>query len=361
MLCTRLTVPRKLIRKIGASDIYMPASLSKIAFSAMAFAVLSASTIPAALAVSCTMSATMSPATRAPLEATARMLGQDAATGDSAALKAASAPFLQDSFGDIASTVSGLAQSLQGSTITVDNLYLLDASDLKGTQNDVEFFCSAPTSPLLVNVNFGELPSGVYALAIVHASGVAAPQQFAFVLQNMAAAHAPAQWELAGFFVRPLTIAGHGELWFWEQARAMKAAGAPLSSYIYYQAAVYLARPTDLYSSGNMDRLNHEMFEVAPQGLPAAQPMTITTADNGSFAVTGLRIDTSLGAIDLRVDAKVPTIGDPVSSRRSALSLMAAMVAKFPHLRENFHGIWVYETAANGQTYAVEQPMSAIQ
>ncbi len=339
----------------------MPASLPKIAFFAVILSVLFAGLTPTALAVSCTMSTTMSAAARTALETTARKLGADAAAGDAAALRAGSAPVLQDSFGDIASTVSSLAPTLKGATVTVDSLYLLDASDLKGTQDDVQFFCSAPSSPLLVTVTFGELPSGVYALAVVHASGVAKPQQFAFILQNVAAATTPAHWELAGFFVRPLTIGGHAEVWFWDQARAMKAAGAPLSSYIYYQAAVYLARPTDLYTSGNMDRLNHEMNEVAPPGLPGATPMSITSADNESFAVTGLRIDTSLGPIDLRVDTKVPTIGDPVSSRKSALSLMAALVAKFPHLRDNFHGIWVYETAADGQTYAVEQPMSAIQ
>jgi hypothetical protein len=338
----------------------MSRSHTKIAFFAVILAVLSAGIPSAAWAVSCTMSPAMSPDARTTLAAAARKLGQEAADGDSAALQAGSAPVLKDSFGSISSTVSGLAQSLKGAAITVNSLYLLDAGDLQGTQNDVDFFCSAVGSPLVVTVSFGELPSGVYALAIVHASGVPAPQQFAFILQNMAAPHAPAQWDLAGFFVRPLTIGGHSGVWFWDQARAMQTAGAPLSSYIYYQAAVYLARPTNLYTSANMDRLNHEMTAVAPAGLPGAAPMQVNSPDGSSFAVTGLRIDTTLGPIDLRVDAKVPTIGDPVSSRKSALSLMAAMVARFPHLRDNFHGIWVYETAANGQTYAVEQPMSAI-
>ncbi len=316
---------------------------------------------PTAHAVTCTVSAGMSASDRTALETVASSLGSDAARGDTAALKAASAPFLAANFADIAATVDGVAPGLKGSAVTVDNLYALHARDLKGAGDDAQFFCSRPSSPLLVTITLGQLPPGEYALAIVHATGVAAPQQFAFILQNMADGAAAAQWELAGFFVRPLTIAGHSELWFWDQARALKTKSAPLSAYLYYQAAAELARPADLFSSNNVDKLNRELAAVEPKGLPGESPMALPGMDGAGYSVTGMRIDTGLGAMDLRVDATVPTLGDPVASRKSALGLMSALLAKYPDLRESFHGLWVFEKAGNGQTYAVEQPMSALQ
>jgi hypothetical protein len=335
----------------------------QIACFSLLCAVLLLGIAPAAHAVSCTVSAGMSASERTALETAASNLGGDVARGDTAALQAGSAQLLASNFGEIAATVGGLAQSLKGATVTVESLYALHAGDLTGTESDVQFFCSRPASPLLVTATLGQLPPGEYALTIVHASGVAAPQQFAFVLQNVlhdtAASHATAQWQLAGFFVRPLTLGGHPELWFWEQARAMK--NAPLSAYLYYEAAAYLSRPADLYTSGNLDKLNRETSAVEPKGLPGDTPMLLSGPGGNAFSVTGMRIDTSLGAMDLRVDANVGALGDAVTSRKSALDLMSALLTKYPDLRESFHGLWVFEKATDGQAYAVEQPMSALQ
>ena len=145
-----------------------------------------------------------------------------------------------------------------------------------------------------------------------------------------------------------------------DQARALKSKNAPLSAYLYYQAASELARPADIYTSGNLEKLNREIAAVAPKDLSSDTPMVLTTPD-GTFSVTGMRIDTGLGAMDLRVDANVPVLGDPVASRKSALALMTALLTNHPDLRDNFHGFWVFAKAANGQTYAIEQPMSALQ
>ncbi len=315
----------------------------------------------AAHAVSCTVSAAMPASDRAALAQFVSSIGEDVARGDANTLKAAAAPGLANNFADIASTVGGLAPGLKGAAITVENLYTLHARDLKGAGDDAQFFCSRPSSPLLVTVTLGQIPPGEYALAIVHATGVAAPQQFALILENTGAAGAPAQWQLAGFFVRPLTVAGHSGIWFWDQARALKSKNAPLSAYLYYQEAAQLARPADVYTSGNLDRLSQESDAVKPKDMPGDAPMLLHGQDGSTFSVTGMNIDTGLGAMDLRVDATVPTLGDPVASRKSALALMSALLGKYPGLRDSFHGLWVFEKAANGQTYAIEQPMTALE
>ncbi len=315
-------------------------------------------------AVSCTVGAAMAGEQRSALFDAAHQLGGDVLRGDAAALKASTIPSVAASFDEIASTVNTLAPSLGGATLTVTNLYALDASDLASTENDVQFFCSVPGAPLLVTVTLPELPKGEFALALVHATGIKQPQQFALVLQNTVlqntgAAPAAAHWQLAGFFARPLTMDGHDSAWFWQQGRELKNKAESWSAFFYDEAATYLARPAELYSSNNLQKLSRETASAEPSGLPGNKPM-IVPAEGQSFAVTGLRADATLGALDLRVDTRADSIADPVAARRDALTLMAALVKQHPELRANFHGLWVYEQTPAGQTFAVEQPMTAL-
>lgn len=314
---------------------------------------------PRAFAVSCTVGAAMPGEQRSALFDAAHQLGGDILRGDASALKAATIPSVASNFDEIAGTVAALMPTLTGATLTVPNLYALDANDLTTPQDDVQFFCGVPGSPLLVTVTLSQLPKGEYALALLHATGVKEPQQFALILQNIAVAGAAPHWELAGLFNRPLTMAGHPSQWFWEQARSLKSKGDPWSAFFYNQAAAYLARPADLYTSNNLTKLSRETAAGEPEGLPGTKPMELPV-DNQTFAVTGLRADGTLGALDLRVDVRVPSVADPVAARKDALTLMAALLHQHPELRSNFHGLWVYETTAAGQTFAVEQPMTAL-
>ena len=50
-------------------------------------------------------------------------------------------------------------------------------------------------------------------------------------------------WQLAGFFVKPLTVAGHDSLWYWTQARVFNQKGQKWNAYFYYETALYLATP----------------------------------------------------------------------------------------------------------------------
>ncbi len=309
-------------------------------------------------AVSCTTGAALGGEQRAALFDAAHQLGGDVLRGDEPALKSATIPSVAGSFDGIAGTVASLAPSLAGATLTVVNLYALDAADLASTQDDVQFFCSVPGAPLLVTVTLGQIPKGQFALAILHATGVKEPQQFAMVLENAAPTGAP-HWQLAGFFARPLTMAGHPSAWYWQQGRELKTKNQPWSAFFYEGAADFLARPADLYTSNNLQKLSRETASVEPQGLPGQKPMELPVGEQ-TFAVTGLRADGTLGTLELRVDTKVQSVADPVAARKDALTLMAALLKEHSELRANFHGFWVYETTPAGQTFAVEQPMSAL-
>ncbi len=312
-------------------------------------------------AVTCTTASAMQGDQRSALFAAAHQAGGDVLRGDIAALKASTIPSVASNFSGIADTVTGLAPSLTGATLTVTNLYGLNAGDLTGKEDDVQFFCSVPGAPLLVTVTLSELPKGDFALAVLHANGIKAPQQFALILQNTASGTpaTPPHWELAGFFARPLTMDGHDSDWFWKEARTLKTKGQLWSAFFFDQTASYLARPADLYTSNNLEKLSRETASVEPKDLPGNHPMMVS-AEGQSFAVTGLRADGSLGSLDLRVDTRVQSVADPVAARKDALTLMAALLHEHPELRENFHGLWVYESTPTGQTFAVEQPVTAL-
>jgi hypothetical protein len=313
---------------------------------------------PYARAVTCTVAASMPPTQRASLFQAAGQVGRQILDGQNAALKANSIPSLAASFNDVEQTVSSVAPQLQGATLDITNLYDLDASDLKSTEDDVQFFCGVSGSQLLVTVTLGSLPSGHYALAVLHTSEVKQPAQFSLILQNLGTATSP-RWMLAGVDERPLNLADHDSVWFWTQARALKTKNDPWSSFFYYQAANYLARPSDLYTSPNLEKLSREMAAVEPNNLPGNRPMLLVNGAQ-SFQVTGLRLDDGLGALDLRVDVRAMSVADPVAARKDALAVMAALLAAHPGMRTAFHGFWVYETTAAGQSVAIEQPMSAL-
>ena len=303
--------------------------------------------------VTCVSQAQMTAAQRSELEQAARNLGLLIQKGDVGAVKATTLPKVASQFDGIASGIQGASPLMQGATLTIEQLFLMDASDLKQDQ-DTQFFCGVGGTGSEVTLSFHQLPPGRFALALLHATGVAQPQQMGLVLAN------DAGWKLAGFYVRPMLYAGHDGVWYWVKAREYVKKKQNWNAFFYYQTAQYLLTPVDFLSSANLEKLQTEQSGIAPPGLPGAQPMTLT-ADGQSWSITSLRTDASLGGLDLVIHYRESTAMDPVASRQKATELMKAMVAQHPELREGFHGLWVYSDLPEQRSYAVELPMSQIQ
>jgi len=304
-------------------------------------------------AVSCTTQAQMTESQRNALIQAAHTLASAVQSGNASAVQAMTIPKVRAQFDPIANTIQQAASMLAGATITIDALYELDASDLKESAEDTSFFCGAANSPVHVNVTIPQLPKGKYALELVHATGVQKPQQMAFLLQQ------DGTWQLAGFFIKPLLIAGHDSVWYWTKARAFEQKNQKWNAYFYYMTAAYLAAPADFMTSANLDKLNQEAAAARPDGLPGAQPMVVT-AGGQSFPVTDVHTDGSLGGLDLVLRYTATDTSDPVASRARNLDLMKAMLAAHPELREGFHGLWVFAEAPNQRPYGNELPMSEI-
>lgn len=307
------------------------------------------------LAVTCTLQGEMTPQVRSSMEQSSRTLAQEIAAGNATQVRALTIPSVAAQFQSIAGSIQRLAPLISGATITIDAMYSLDATDLK-QQSQADFFCAAPNSNLQEEVGIPGLPPGSYGLVLVHATGVKAPQQMGLILQRAAGD----QWLLAGFFSKPLEVAGHGSVWYWNRARQFAQKGQTWNAHFYYGIAANLALPVEFLSTPNLRKLLEEQSAVRASGLPSAAAPLVLNHGGQTYTITGLRTDSSLGGLDLVVQFSVPDVSDPVATRTRILGLMSAMLAQYPQLRDAFHGLWVFADAPGQRPFAIEQPMDAI-
>ena len=322
---------------------------------------LAGSTLPLMLAVpafgvSCKTQGAMTEAERAPIVQSARQIALDVQSGRTADLKTATVPEVAAKFDSIAQATTALTPLISGATITVNAVYRLDASDAKPSDEQEQFFCDAADNSSHATLTIQHLPAGQFAFAIVHATGVAKPQQIALLLQSL---QAGGPWQLAGFFPKPLMSAGHDGIWYWEKAREYEKAGQPWNAYFYYQTAIYLLLPADFVDSNNFDKLIQEVRAATPPGLPGAQPMTVSV--NGTpVSITNLHTDGALGGFDLVVNYEATDVSDPVASRTRAVALMKELLTLHPEWKQAFHGLWTFAHAPNQQPFSIELAMPAI-
>jgi hypothetical protein len=307
-------------------------------------------------ATSCTTQAQMTAAQRDALANSARTLLTNMQSGNLQYLQQNSMPSLAANFNGIASSIEHLRPLIQTATVTVDNLYLLDASDNPAQASPTDFYCGSP----VVSLHFGSLPRGTYALAILHATGVKDPQQFSLILSQAAAG----RWLLGGLFDKPMLSAGHDGLWYWKNARNYAQSKDAWSAWLYYQMASNLLDPLNFLSSPNLQKLHQEADQIRPGNFPGAKPMTLTVR-GASYVLDAVSTTTEFGALDLDVryapDAvESAQLRNPVDARRQVSEIMAALVELHPGLRQAFHGIWLHAQQGQASLFALELPMQEI-
>lgn len=311
--------------------------------------------LPAAHAASCTTQAQMSDTQRSALVSAARSLMTQVQSGNVQAIRANTLPTVAADFGGIQQSVQYLQPLVQPATITVDDLYLLDASTDAPNAAQTDFFCGSP----VVGFDFNGLPPGTYALAILHATGVKQPQQVTLIL----AKSPDNRWLLAGFFDKPMILAGHDGAWYWIAARKYAQSQADWAAWFYYRIATYLLDPVDFLASSHLEKLRHES-ESLHTDLPAASKPLNVSAHGTVFTVTSIDTTTQFGALDLDVHytpdaAQLSELRYPVIARKQVTDLMAALLAMHPELQGAFHGMWLHADQGNASVFALELPMTA--
>lgn len=312
--------------------------------------------LPPAYGDPCTLQGQMTAAQRQQYEQAARSLIGEVQSGDMTGLQ-------NDTLASVAANFSGIERSaqtlqplIQQASITVNELIAFNAGQGQGSQ----FFCTPTGSTMTVVLSFPSLPQGQYVLAIVHATGVQKPQQVGLIL-----AQGPqGQWQLAGFFAKPLLLAGQDGVWYWRHARQYAQQHDQWAAWFYYQIAGSLVAPVNFLSSPNLQKLQNEEQQVQPANLPGQQPANFS-ANGQAFAITRLDTSTELGPLDFVIhyapDAgEAAQLRDPTQARQQVLALMSGMLAVHPGLRTAFHGLWVYADSNGATLFALELPMGQI-
>jgi hypothetical protein len=307
-------------------------------------------------AVSCTTQAEMKEPERSAIVTAVRGLATKMQANDVSGVKAATIPAVASHFDGIAATVQKLNPALTGATLTVTAVYDLEATEVPPGEDAVQFFCGVAANDLHVIFNIPGLPAGHFAFAIAEATGVKNPQRLSMLLEKSP----QGAWQLAGFFPRPLTSAGHDGVWYWQKARDYNKAGQIWNSYFYYQTAVYLLLPAEFIDSNNFDKLIQEVRSVTPGGLPGAQPMVVNVGGT-PVSVTNLRTDSTFGGFDMVVRYETNDVSNLVAARTKSVALMKALLALHPEWKEGFHGMWVFANAPNQQPFSLELSMPQIE
>ena len=326
--------------------------LSRSFLSAAALCLLSAAS---AHAVTCTTQAEMKETDRSAIVTAARGIATKMQANDTSGVAAATIPAVASHFGGIAASIQRLNPALTGATLSVTSVYDLQATDVQPGEDAVQFFCGVAANDLHVIFNIPGLPAGHFAFAIVEATGVKNPQRLSMLLEKSS----EGAWQLAGFFPRPLTSAGHDGVWYWEKARDYNKVGQIWNSYFYYQTAVYLLLPADFIDSNNFDKLIQEVRSVTPGGLPGAQPMIVNVAGS-PVSVSNIHTDSTFGGFDLVVRYETDDVSNMAATRTKSVALMKALLTLHPEWKEGFHGMWVFANAPNQQPFSLELSMPQI-
>jgi len=313
----------------------------------------------------CTTQSGLAEPERNSLASAASSLAAKVQANDIAAIRAQTIAEFAKDFGSMQSLIAATAPRLAGDTLTVDQVYLLDASDLKknadGSPADAQFFCSLNRSTMEADFVIPALPAGKYAFAMVNAASTAPSWRLSFLLRQD-----QGQWQLAGFYPKPLTAAGHDGLWYWIQARELVKQKQPWNAWLYYQAATTLLRPADFVLSTHLDKLHTEASAAAPpalsDGVSVDAPLVVKGANGTEYHFTSLTVDDSLGqsSLDLALHLHIDQPADPAAARKLNSDAASALLAAYPELRKPFHGVWVFADATGQSPFASELPMADI-
>ena len=314
---------------------------------------------------SCTTQSAMTPADREGLAAAAHSMAEKVLANDADGLRGLTIAEYAKDFRAIQNAVGSSSAKVKGAAMVVEQVYMLDASDLKraadGTAPNAMFACALNKSIAEVDFSIPALPPGKYGFAIVEARGIAAPWRLSFLMQQDGG-----QWKMAGFYPRAMTAAGHDGLWYWTEARRMAKSKEQWNAWLYYQQAEALLNPTGIISSTHLEKLRTEQTGATPpaasEGVTPEAPLVVKGVDGAEYHFTGLGVDDSLAKEKLDVTArlKVEQIGDPVVAKKRNTDAMNALVAAYPELRKGFHGVWVFAEAPGQNPFATELAMSEI-
>ncbi|MBB5059615.1 hypothetical protein HDF16_004341 [Granulicella aggregans] len=335
----------------------------------------------------CTTQSQMKPADRDVIASAAKILSSKVQTNDIAGLRTQSVPEIAKDYASMTSLVAATSTKIAAAPLAVDQIYLLDATNLKtladGTNQDSQFFCSLNNSIAEATFFIPALPPGRYAYAQVLAPSATSPWRLAYLLRQDASGN----WAMAGFYPRSLTAASHDGLWYWTQARDQIKNKHLWTGYLLYQEAQSLLQPVGFVGSTHLEQLHKEASASAPpalsEGISPEAPLVVKGQTGAEFRFTNLTTDDSIGGDKLYVvvhlapdpepepattpgtppakaTPKPAPATAPLSPKDRNASAMVALLAAYPELKSTFGGVWVFADNPGKNPFVTEQPMAEI-
>jgi len=326
----------------------------------LAMAVIAIAMALDAHAESCQMAHEMDPAVKQTLSSAAERDYQLIASNNAAAIA-------QNSIPDIANNMQGLTDllnqnsaDLAGSTATIRNVFILDASGTEPVLQNAQFYCGVfnPTSDNKIGFTLQNLPAGKYGLVIMEVQNAKSPYFYTFLLKQ----DGPG-WRIAGLFPRNRQIAGHDAPWYWQQARDFKSRGEAYNAYFYYLIAREIAAPVPFIGTTKLDSFHEEVQQATPAQLPEQTPITVAGENGKTYQITSLFVvpDEKSKQLDLVMKYNAADISDSGKTFVENKEAMKALLAKLPELRQPFANLVARAVAPNGQDFGSMLPMKDLQ
>jgi hypothetical protein len=308
-------------------------------------------------AQTCLTTEDMDAKTRSALEAASQRYFSMAAQGDAAGLRQNAIPGVAGDFAGIEAAIKDNQPNLAGSKGTLRSLFQLQA-DGKEALPRAEFLCGVfgkagqtANSAVIVLSN---LPPGNYAIAILDADSKT-PFTVSFVLQAV-----DTDWKLGGFYAKPSQVGGHDGQWFWDRAREFKAKGKTRAAWLYYLEARDLFSPVPFMSTQATDKIYDESQALQVSDLPQGGSSVDLTASGKVYRLTSL-FPVGIGAdIDLVVKYQSADVSNPTQTYQQNVTVIKALVTKYPELRDAFTAIVARATEPSGKDYGTLLAMKDI-
>ncbi len=311
----------------------------------------------AAYGQNCLSAPDMDASVRKALETAAQRYFEMSAHGDTAGLRQNAIAMLSANFGGVEAAVKENQAAFSGAQATPRPPFLLAAESAE-KMTHFEFLCgvfgkSGQTSDSAVFV-FNNLPPGKYGVVILDVSGKD-PRTLTVVLQQVGA-----DWKLAGYYARATEAAGHNGAWFEQRAREFKTKSENHNAWLYYREAIALSSPVDFMGTLVTDKLYDEVHATQPGDMPSNGSEEDLSAGGKMYRWTDVFPLAVGNDLDVVVKYTSPDISNTQKTFQENMTVIKALVMKFPELRDAFAGVVARAVDPSGQDYGSMLPMKEI-
>lgn len=301
-----------------------------------------------ARAESCKTADDMDATTRAAISSTGQRYFDMAVKGDLASLRQNAIPSLVSNFSGIEAAVTSHKSEIAGSHGTLRPPFLLEA-DGSSPIAHAEFLCGVfnqhgQTANSAV-FNLDGLPAGKYAVVILDAAS-SNPATVSFILQQQGN-----DWKLGGLYIKPAQAAGHDADWFLTHARDYKTKGQLHNAWLYYRQALILISPLSFMKTAATDKLIDESQALQPSDFPADSRTVDLPVGGVTYRLTIVFPEAVGNDLDLIVKYQASDVSDTTRTYQSNVTVIKALVAKFPELKNAFVGVVARGVEPSGRDY----------